>query len=44
MAVIGRLVRNCALGRVTRYSRGIRDESRRRGVLDAPLSRGMTEL
>ena len=41
-AVITRLVRNCALGRMIQHSRDGCDIRISRGVLDAPPSRGMT--
>src|ERR1700757_5258711 len=41
-AVIARLVRNCALGRVIQYSEAVAIGPMGRGVLDAPPSRGMT--
>jgi hypothetical protein len=40
--VIARLVRNCALERAIQYSRAVVIESRGRGVLDSPPSRGTT--
>ena len=43
-AVITRLVRNCALGRMIQHSRDGCDIRISRGVLDAPPSRGMTSL
>jgi hypothetical protein len=36
LAVITRLVRNCAQGRVIQYSRDVSDESMSRGVLGPP--------
>ena len=39
-AVIIRLVRNCALGRMIQYSRDVRDEPRGRGVMDRPVEPG----
>jgi hypothetical protein len=44
LGVIARLVRTRALGRAIQYSEKARLESRGRGVLDAPPSRGMTAV
>ena len=41
-AVIGRLVRNCALGRAIQYAEASVIEWIGRGVLDIPHARGMT--
>jgi hypothetical protein len=42
LAVIVRLVRNCALGRTIQYAGKFRFNRRRHGALDTPPSRGMT--